>query len=72
VFCFSQSRKFAGEAEKISRPLPGLLSQRMATRSGSSKLRGFSSTAFTTLKMAVVEPIARPRATMAVRVTAGR
>jgi hypothetical protein len=66
-----QSRKFAAEAEKVSSPASGLLSQIMTTFSGSLKFSGLRRTALTTLNIAVDDPIASPSAMIATNVTDG-
>ena len=65
-FCSSQSMKFAGEMANTGsvNSVCGGVCHRRITRSASGNGSGFSTTALTTVKMAELTPMPRPRITM--------
>jgi hypothetical protein len=67
VFCFFQSKKFAGATRHLS--FAGVRSHSDTSRSGSRYGSGLSNTALTTLKIAVFAPIPNASVITAIAVT---
>ena len=67
LLCASQSTKFAGDSANTSMPAKvdcGGVCQRRMMRSASANGSGLKTTALTTVKIAVLTPMPRPRMTM--------